>query len=73
MPYSMTTEDAAHELGCGPTEIAKLAQDGDLRSIMRGDKLYLSAEDVRRWRKVQRRNSRHCRALDDAWLERQPD
>jgi excisionase family DNA binding protein len=66
MPYSMTCEDAARELGCGPGDVEKLAQDGDLRNIMRGTVLYLSAEDVRRWHKVQRRNSRHCRALDDA-------
>jgi hypothetical protein len=65
-PYSMLVDQAARELRCELSDVEKMAQDGDLRSIVRADgKLYLSAEDVRRWAKVQRRNSRHCRVLED--------
>ena len=63
--YSMSVEDAARELRCEPGDIAKMYQDGDLKGVQRGGKVCLSAQEVRRWGKVQRRNSRHCRALED--------
>jgi hypothetical protein len=64
--YAMSAVEAARELRCGLDALDKLRRDGDLRDVMRDGQMYFSAEAIRKWAKVQRRNSRHCAALETA-------
>lgn len=68
-PYALSEEQAARILQCEPENIRQMANNGELRSIQRAGKMCYSVSEVDKWQKIQKRNSRHCKALDGSLLE----
>lgn len=70
-PFAFTLQSAARELRCEPEDVIQMTQGGHIRSVERGGELCFSAGEIRKLAKIQKRNSRHCRALEPGYWKEQ--